>query len=257
MRRLLIGLLLTSAGLASAQEDWAGLGRFVEANAALGAPADGEARVVFIGDSITEGWLNASPQFFSERPFINRGISGQTTAQMLIRFRQDVVSLDPAAVVILAGTNDLAGNTGPASNEMIQDNLASMAEIAAENDIRVVLASILPADGYPWAPDVAPPAPRIAAINDWLRQYAEDNDHLYLDYYSVLVNESGGMLDRYTYDGVHVTADGYAVMEARALATIADALDSERRRSGGFYFRPADNDCVRTSSRRTNPRSRC
>jgi lysophospholipase L1-like esterase len=252
MLRAFVAALCLTGGLASAQEDFAGLARYAEANAALGAPATGEKRVVFIGDSITQGWVSAVPGFFADRPYIGRGISGQTTPQMLLRFRQDVIALAPAVVVILAGTNDIAGNTGPATNEMIQDNLASMAELATENDIRVVLASILPADRYPWQPDVEP-AFRIFAINRWIEQYAEDNDHIYLDYYSDMVNDNGGLQEPYTTDAVHVTRAGYEVMQALAEAAIDEALDRPRARSGGLNFTPIDG-CSRTASARTNRR---
>jgi lysophospholipase L1-like esterase len=173
---------------------------------------------------------------------------------MLLRFRSDVVALAPAVVVILAGTNDIAGNTGPMTNEMIGDNIASMAEIAAENDIRVILASILPTDGYPWAPEVEP-AFRVFAINRWLEEYALDNDHIYLDYYAAMVDDEGGMDARYTDDGVHANEAGYELMQALAEPAIAEALDRPRMRPGTLYFRPAEG-CTRTSSRRTNPRCR-
>jgi lysophospholipase L1-like esterase len=253
MLRAFVAALCLTCGLASAQEDFAGLGRYAEANAAIGSPGRGEARVVFIGDSITEGWVSASPEFFQDRPYIGRGIGGQTTPQMLLRFRQDVIALEPAVVVILAGTNDVAGNAGPATNEMVQDNLASMAELAAENDIRVVLASILPADRYPWQPDVEP-AFRIFAINRWIEQYAEDNDHIYLDYYSVMVNDTGGMQERYTTDGVHASKAGYEAMRELVEIAIDEALDRPRARPGGISFRPVDG-CSRTSSGR--PTRRC
>jgi lysophospholipase L1-like esterase len=248
MRRAFVAAICLTCGLASAQDDFAGLGRYAEANAELGSPAKGEDRVVFMGDSITQGWVSASPEFFAGRPYIGRGISGQTTPQMLLRFRQDVIALEPAVVVILAGTNDVAGNTGPATNEMIQDNLASMAELAAENDIQVILSSILPADRYPWQPDVEP-AFRIFAINRWLEQYAEDNDHIYLDYYSTMVNDTGGMQEPYTTDGVHASKAGYEVMQELVEEAIDEALDRPRGKSGNLIFRPAEG-CTRTSSRR-------
>ena len=252
MLRVLAAVTFLTAGLAAAQDDFAGLGRFADENAALGSPARGEERVVFMGDSITQGWSDASPEFFEGRPYIERGIGGQTTPQMLLRFRADVVSLEPAVVVILAGTNDVAGNTGPATNEMIEDNLASMAEIAAENDIRVILASILPADQYPWAPDVEP-AFRIFAINRWVEQYAEENGHIYLDYYSAQVNDQGGMDERYTSDGVHASKAGYEVMQELVEVAIDEALDRPRSEPGVFRFTPS-NGCTRTSNRRSNPR---
>lgn len=240
MTRLLMVSILLVSGLAEAQEDFAQIGRFAEENAALGPPARGENRVVFMGDSITEGWSRAAPDFFDGRPYIDRGISGQTTPQMLLRFRADVVALQPAVVVILAGTNDIAGNTGPMTNEMIEDNLASMVEIAAWNDIRVVLASILPTDRYPWAPEVEP-ASRVVAINRWLEEYAGRNGHIYLDYYTAMVNDAGGLDERYTYDGVHPNEAGYDVMQMLVEPAIADALARPRTgaaRSGSN--RPAE-----------------
>ena len=245
-RFIAVSLLLPS--LALAQDDWANLGRFAAENQAFGAPDRNEQRVVFLGDSITQGWSDASPEFFTGRSYIERGIGGQTTPQMLVRFRADVVDLAPAAVVILAGTNDIAGNTGPASNKMIQDNLASMAEIAAANEIRVILASILPAYDYPWRPGLEP-APRIALINQWLAQYAADNDHLYLDFYAALVDGRGGMQERYTTDGVHVSPEGYAVMEELVETVIDEALSRPRTQPGVLLFRPKPG-CARTTGNR-------
>lgn len=231
-----------------AQDDWANLQHFAADNEAAGMPGRNEERVVFMGDSITQGWSDASPDYFAGRPYVERGISGQTTPQMLVRFRADVVELDPAAVVILAGTNDIAGNTGPASNEMIQGNLASMAEIAAANDIRVILASILPASDYPWSPGKEP-ARRIPEINSWLQDYAEENDHLYLDFYQALVDDRGGMQETFTYDGVHVTQAGYAVMETLAEEAIDEALSRPRIQPDVIRMRPKDG-CARTTGSR-------
>jgi len=259
MLRLVVGFIFFTASLAEAQEDWAQLGRFADENAALGSPARNEDRVVFMGDSITAGWSSVSPEFFASGAYIERGISGQTSAQMLLRFRSDVVDLEPHGVVILAGTNDIAGNTGPATNEMIEDNIASMAEIAAENDIRVVLSSILPTDGYPWAPEVRPEF-RVFAINRWLEDYAEENGHLFVDYYSTMVNDQGGLQESYTDDGVHVTEAGYEVMQGLLQAAIDEALDRprservERTRSDSaevIRFTPIDG-CARTTSSRRN-----
>lgn len=248
MLRLLCAMLALVPGISPAQEDWPNLGRFAAENEALGPPQSGEQRIVFLGDSITQGWSDAAPEFFAGRPYVERGISGQTTPQMLLRFRADVVDLAPAAVVILAGTNDIAGNTGPASNKMIQDNLASMAEIAAANEIRVIFASILPAYDYPWRPGLAP-AGRIAAVNAWIRSYADEHGHIYLDYYSALVDEQGGMQEAYTTDGVHVSRAGYAVMAELAEAAIDAALERPRPEPGGVGFRPIDG-CARTAGPR-------
>ena len=203
--------------------DWPNLARYRDQNAQLAAPASGEARVVFYGDSITDGWGRVQGTFFPGKPYINRGISGQTTPQMLVRFRQDVVALKPKVVVILAGTNDIAGNTGPSTPEMIQDNFKSMVEVARANDIRVVLASILPASDYPWKPGLDP-GPKIVALNTWLKQYAASRHLVYLDYYSALVDGKLGMKAGLASDGVHPTRAGYDVMAPLAERAIADAL---------------------------------
>lgn len=202
--------------------DWPNLARFREANATLPPPAVSENRVVFFGDSITEGW-SRNGSFFPGRPYVNRGISGQTTPQMLVRFRQDVVALRPKVVVILAGTNDIAGNTGPSTLEMIEDNLASMAEIASANGIRAVLSSILPAFDYPWRPGLQP-APKIAAVNEWMKEYARAHQLVYLDYYAAMVDERKGLREQYGTDGVHPNKAGYDVMAPLAEKAIADAL---------------------------------
>jgi len=179
--------------------------------------------VVFYGNSITEAWAPYFATEFPGKPYVGRGISGQTTPQLLVRFRQDVVALHPAVVVILAGTNDIAGNTGPSSLEMIEDNLASMTEIAHANGIRVVLSSVLPVYDYPWKRGLDP-APKIAALNSWIRDYAAKHDATYLDYYSALADDRGGMRAGTSRDGVHPTAAGYAVMAPLADRAIAEAL---------------------------------
>ena len=191
--------------------------------ARLGAPAAGERRVVFYGNSITEAWAPHFAAMFPGRPYVGRGISGQTTPQMLVRFRQDVVALKPAAVVVLAGVNDIAGNTGPSTLEMIQDNVASMAEIARANGIRVVLASVLPAYDFPWRPGMAP-APKIVALNAWLEQYAAAHGAVYLDYHAAMRDERDGLRAELTYDGVHPNEAGYRVMAPLAERAIAEAL---------------------------------
>jgi acyl-CoA thioesterase-1 len=202
--------------------DWPNLARFREANAMLSRPAGNENRVVFFGDSITEGW-SRDGGFFPGKPYVNRGIGGQTTPQMLVRFRQDVIALHPKVVVILAGTNDIAGNTGPATPEMIEGNLASMAEIASANGIRVVLSSILPAFDYPWRPGLQP-APKIAAVNEWMKEYATMHQLVYLDYYTPMVDARPGLRSEYGADGVHPNQAGYAVMVPLAEKAIAEAL---------------------------------
>ncbi|MGB6153554.1 MAG: SGNH/GDSL hydrolase family protein [Pricia sp.] len=204
-------------------QDWPNLKQFQEANQKLGAPAADENRVVFMGNSITIGWLNSRPEFFEGKPYVNRGISGQTTPQMLVRFRQDVVDLEPKVVVILAGTNDIAGNTGPSTLEMIADNIRSMAEIAHANHIKVVLSSTLPAFDYPWKPGLEP-ADKIVALNKMLKAYAEENGHIYLDYFSAMADDRNGLPKKYADDEVHPTVEGYKVMEPLVEKAIAEAL---------------------------------
>lgn len=210
-------------GAQSPHDDWAGLARYRAANDSIPPPGPGENRVVYIGDSITESWATYFPALFPDKPYIPRGISGQTTPQILVRFRQDVVQLKPKVVVILAGTNDIAGNTGPSSLEMIQDNLASMAEIARANGIRVVLSSVLPAYDYPWKRGLDP-APKIVALNSWIRSYAAATGAVYLDYHTAMADTRGGLRAELTRDGVHPNAAGYAVMAPLAAAAVAEAL---------------------------------
>lgn len=206
--------------------DWANLARYHDENAKAGAPAAGENRVVFMGNSITQGWIETCPGFFEGRPYFDRGISGQTTPQMLIRFHPDVVRLKPAVVVILAGTNDIAGNTGPSTLEMIEDNIAAMVEIARANNIKVVLASVLPALDFGWNPGTKP-APRIAELNAWIQDYARKNRLVYLDYYSPMADEHMGLKSIYSEDGVHPNEKGYKVMEPLAEKAIQMALNGE------------------------------
>lgn len=204
--------------------DFGTLKRYQEANAMLAAPKPGEDRVVFMGDSITDAWKLADS--FPGKPYINRGISGQTTPQMLVRFRQDVLDLKPKVVVILAGTNDIAGNTGPMTIEQTEGNIASMAELARQNGIHVVLCSVLPAFDYPWSPGLTP-APKIVAINTWLKQYAAEKGDVFVDYHAVMKDERDGLPAKLSYDGVHPLPSGYAVMAPLASAGIAKALKSK------------------------------
>ena len=210
--------------------DWPNLARYRDANRELTAPAAGEARVVFMGDSITDAWPQPRyGEFFVGKPYVGRGISGQTTPQMLIRFRPDVIALKPKVVVILAGTNDIAGNTGPMTNEEIQANLASMAELAKANGIRVVLASILPVSAYHTTQNAIPqttsrPMARILALNEWIKQYAASEKHVYLDYFSAMVDSTGLLREELSADDLHPNAKGYAVMGPLAEAAIKQAL---------------------------------
>jgi lysophospholipase L1-like esterase len=201
--------------------DFGDLAHYAAANASLPAPAPGEQRVVFMGDSITQGWnLNDS---FPGKPYVNRGISGQTTPQMLVRFRQDVVELHPAAVILLGGTNDLAGNTGPMTLEQTENNLSSMADIAAANHIRVILCSVTPSVDFPWYPGLQP-APKIAALNQWIKDYAAQKGYIYVDYYSALVDTRGGLPSNLSHDGVHPNPAAHAIMAPLAQAGIDKAL---------------------------------
>jgi lysophospholipase L1-like esterase len=206
--------------------DWAQLDRYRADNAALLPPAPGEQRVVFYGDSITDFWgRNGRGVFFPGKPYVNRGISGQTTPQMLVRFQQDVVHLKPAVVVILAGINDIAGNTGPSTPEMIEDNFASMAAIAKQNNIKLVISSVLPAIAFPWRPGIQP-AEQVRALNVWLKDFCRRDGDVYLDYYSAMADAEGGMKPGLSIDGVHPTAQGYAIMSPLAEKAIAEALES-------------------------------
>jgi len=212
--------------------DYGRLARYAAANAALAAPRPGEARVVFFGDSITDNWSKAGyGGFFPGRPYVNRGIGGQTTSQMLLRFRADVVALRPRAVVILAGTNDVAGNSGPVDRETIEANLAAMAELARVHDVRVVLASLLPvaddkrdAGGAPLVRTAARPLASLRALNAWMADYAARNGHVYLDYFSALAGAGGLLRPDLNADGLHPNTAGYAVMAPLAEEAIARAL---------------------------------
>lgn len=210
-------------------QDWPNLAQFRAANDTLPPPAEGENRVVFMGNSITIGWLDKVPEFFHGKPYINRGISGQTTPQMLLRFRQDVIDLRPKVVVILAGTNDIAGNTGPMSLEQIMDNLKSMAELARANGIEPVLSSVLPAFDYPWRPGLEPNI-KIPRLNALIKTYAEENDLVYLDYFSAMADARNGLDKTLATDEVHPTVKGYQMMAPLAEAAIAKALEKGKRR---------------------------
>ena len=204
-------------------QDWPALDHFKAANAALAAPAENENRVVFMGNSITIGWRNSVPEFFEGKPYVNRGISGQTTPQMLLRFRQDVIDLKPKAVIILAGTNDIAGNTGPMTLSQIMDNIKSMAELAQANGIAVILCSVLPAEDYPWRRGLKPNE-KIPALNKMIAEYCNNSEALYLDYFSKMTNSKNGLDKELAHDGVHPTKKGYGIMAPMAEAAIAEVL---------------------------------
>jgi len=207
-----------------ALNDWPNLGRYREADAKTPPPAAGEDRVVFMGDSITDGWGKGKAPFFPGKPYINRGISGQTTPQMLVRFRSDVIDLKPKVVVTLAGTNDIAGNTGQETLENIEDNLASMSELARANGIRVVLASVMPVCDSLQPQTARRPPQQIVALNDWIKNYTSKNGLVYLDYYSAMVDSAGMLKQDLTRDCLHPNDAGYAVMQPLAERAIEEAL---------------------------------
>ncbi|MDA1028493.1 MAG: SGNH/GDSL hydrolase family protein [Bacteroidetes bacterium] len=212
-------MVIGSTAQAQAQ-DWANLKRFEAENAVLAAGPAAQGRVVFMGDSITEGWSDLYPEFFEGKPYVNRGISGQTTAQMLIRFRQDVIQLRPSFVVILAGTNDIAENQGPITLDAIVDNIASMAELGYANGLEVIIASVLPAYDYPWRPGLSPNT-KIPALNELIRAYADSHGFMYLDYFSRMTDGKNGLQASLATDGVHLSKEGYEVMSELVSAALA------------------------------------
>ncbi|MGC9969031.1 MAG: SGNH/GDSL hydrolase family protein [Bryobacteraceae bacterium] len=238
-------LALTARGLADQLRDWNQLGRYHKANQELKKlPADPK-RVVFMGDSITDLWKLG--EYFTDKPYVNRGIGGQTTPQMLVRMYPDVIELKPVAMILLAGTNDIAGNTGPTTAEMIQQNIMAMTELAQQHGIKVILCSILPVSDYPFLRQSGqgdqPPAPvpgrgpmramkmteghppgDILKLNAWMRDYAGRVNAIYVDYFSALVDEKGWLKDAYSNDGLHPNAEGYKVMVPIAAAAIQKAL---------------------------------
>ena len=204
-------------------EDWANLNYYKEENLKLVQEGTKEI-IIFMGDSITEEWGRILPEFFSNKQYINRGIGGQTTPQMLIRFRQDVIDLNPIAVVILAGTNDIAGNTGPSSVKMIVDNLMSMAEIASKQNIQVFMSSILPVFRYPWNKSIIEPFKKIAEINNFMKEFSDREKLVYVDYHSHMVDSRPGLKLELTTDEVHLNQAGYIVMSEIVKRVIRDRL---------------------------------
>src|SRR5882672_4399103 len=210
------------------RDDFGELSRYRDANAGLKPPAAGERRVVFFGDSITDIWPIA--KYFPGKPYVNRGIGGQTTRQMLIRFRSDVINLQPAAVVILAGTNDIAGNTGPMSLEEIEGNYVSLAELARAHNIRVIFSSVLPIHNYTPKYDflfIQRSPEKILQLNRWMRDYCSSNGCVYLDYFSAMVDPAGLLKKELAEDGLHPNPDGYAIMAPLAEGAIQKALSSK------------------------------
>jgi lysophospholipase L1-like esterase len=205
------------------KDDWPNLKKYAEADKELGQPAPGVNRVVFMGNSITEFWGKIDSSFFADNPYIDRGISGQTSPQMLLRFRQDVINLKPKAVAILAGTNDIAENTGPISLEDIFGNIVSMVQLADQNNIKVILCSVLPAYDFPWHKGLHP-AEKIVKLNKMIKSYCVENNITYVDYYSKMADARGGMEQEYTKDGVHPNLAGYRVMEPLVVEAINKVL---------------------------------
>jgi len=203
--------------------DWPNLRRYRSENEKAGLPSANENRVVFMGNSITDAWITIDPDFFEGKSYLDRGISGQTTPQMLVRFRQDVVDLKPKVVAILAGINDIAGNTGPSSLQMIENNLMSMSQLAKANGIKVVLCSVLPARAFPWRAGIDP-VQSIIELNKWIKNYAAKNNFVYVDYYDAMVDPEKGLPANLSKDGVHPTLEGYRIMEPLVVNGIEKAM---------------------------------
>ncbi|MFM1772696.1 MAG: hypothetical protein RLZZ71_1838 [Bacteroidota bacterium] len=221
--------ILMAIHLNISAQDWANFNHYRKANTMLENPADDEDRVVFMGNSITQFWQDVHPDFFVGKSYVNRGISGQTTSQMLLRFRADVVNLHPKVVVFLGGTNDIAGNTGNVTIDMIEDNIFSMIELAKANDIGVVLCSVLPVFDYPWSPGKEP-AQKIIDLNNALRFYAETHDITFVDYHTPMKDERNGLRLELGEDGVHPNINGYLIMEPLVEAGIAKELQKIKTR---------------------------
>jgi lysophospholipase L1-like esterase len=220
---LLMILFFMEQTIIAQETDWPNFAKYHEDNIKIGLPAENENRIVFMGNSITEGWGEVYPDFFKGKPYINRGISGQTTPQMLVRFRADVINLKPKVVVILAGTNDIAENTGPSTLEMIEDNIASMVDIAKADNIKVVLCALLPAYDYPWKPGLNP-AEKIVNLNKWIKDYAAKNEIIYIDFFTPMADVRNGLKKEFSEDGVHPNQKGYEAMAPLVEKAIADAL---------------------------------
>lgn len=231
MKRIVILILLLlplgmNAQSSPSEMDWANTGRYAQENKLLPPPAHNEKRVVMMGNSITESWKAFDPEFFSKKGYINRGISGQTSLQMLGRFYQDVIMLKPTVVVILGGTNDIAGNGGPTPLDSTFSHLVSMVKMAKMHNITVVLSSLLPAIDYPWRPGQEP-ADKIITLNTKIRNYCKANNIIYVDYYSAMVDGQKGLDKKYTADGVHPTLPGFKVMEPILEKALSWALEGK------------------------------
>ncbi len=222
---LLMTTVLSVTELSAQNRDWANLNRYEKENIELQQQENNGRRVVFMGNSITEGWVNIHPDFFKNNGYIGRGISGQTSYQFLVRFREDVISLSPAVVVINAATNDVAENTGAYNEDRTFGNIVSMVELAQANNIKVILTTTLPAAAFGWNKSITDAPQKIAALNARLQQYAKKNRIPFVDYYSeMVVGENKALNPQYTKDGVHPTAEGYDVMEGLLQKAIAKVL---------------------------------
>jgi len=204
-------------------QDWANLGYYEQQNKQLTKPSENGKRIVFIGDSITEEWGHLYSEFFSNNLYINRGIGGQTTPQILIRFKPDAIDLYPDVINIFAGTNDIAGNTGLSTVKMITDNIFTMAEVAIMKNIKVIISSILPVKNYPWSEDITDAPSKINSINEIIKEYVNNNNLFYIDYFSHMVDKNEGLKSKYTYDGVHPNKAGYKKMSGVAEKIILQA----------------------------------
>jgi lysophospholipase L1-like esterase len=227
-KTILLMSFLSFFGLFSTAQEFnkmINLERYAAENAALPAPAESEKRVVFIGNSITEGWVNVHPDFFKSNNYVGRGISGQTSPQLLSRFRQDVINLKPVVVVINIGTNDIAQNTGPYDADFTFGNIKSMAELAAANGIKVILSSVTPVGEYGWRKEIKDVPAKIMALNANIEAYAKEKGFAYIDYFPLMCDENNAMQAALSYDGVHPTAEGYIIMETAAKAVIDKVLE--------------------------------
>ena len=200
------------------------LNKYKEENSSLGLPKQGENRIVFMGNSITEDWKSLSPNFFLDNNYVNRGIGGETSTQMLLRFRSDVINLKPSAVVILAGINDIAENQGPISIPDIARNIFFMSQLASENNIKVILCSVLPAYDFPWRPGLNP-KDKVISLNDLIKKHVQENSFEYVDYFSSMVDERKGLIKEYGNDEVHPNLEGYKVMESIIQKSINKVLN--------------------------------
>ena len=200
------------------------LNKYKEENSSLGLPKQGENRIVFMGNSITEDWKSLSPNFFLDNNYVNRGIGGETSTQMLLRFRSDVINLKPSAVVILAGINDIAENQGPISIPNIARNIFFMSQLASENNIKVILCSVLPAYDFPWRPGLNP-KDKVISLNDLIQKHSQENSFEYVDYFSSMVDERKGLIKEYGNDEVHPNLEGYKVMESIIQTSINKVLN--------------------------------